>query len=201
MRQKRNIRYSAGGDGEHGRSAAAEHAPSSPVRMTNREGRSPFVLVCDHASNFMPDANSARSASTPPSLTRHIAWDPGALPVAAAHGRGARCGADRILRVAAGRSTATGRSTRPTSSRRSARRPPIPGNRRPFAPTARERRIALSWQPFHDADRRCRLASGWRAGRETRLVSVHSFTPVYKAWRGPGRSASSMTTTRGSPRR
>ena len=40
-------------------------------------------------------------------------------------------------------------------------------------------RIALSWKPFHDAVAHVvdnRLARG----QETRLVSVHSFTPVYK---------------------
>ena len=48
----------------------------------------------------------------------------------------------------------------------------------------RAARIALSWQPFHDAIEQIvdeRLAHG----RETRLVSVHSFTPVYKGMNRP----------------
>ncbi|TGT78925.1 N-formylglutamate amidohydrolase, partial [Mesorhizobium sp. M8A.F.Ca.ET.161.01.1.1] len=48
----------------------------------------------------------------------------------------------------------------------------------------RAERIALSWQPFHAAIERIvedRLARG----QETRLVSVHSFTPVYKGRNRP----------------
>ena len=33
----------------------ARHSPSRSVRTTNRKGRSPIVLLCDHASNFIPD--------------------------------------------------------------------------------------------------------------------------------------------------
>ena len=42
---------------------------------------------------------------------------------------------------------------------------------------------------------RTSLRSGSTAGRATWLVSIHSFTPVYKGVAGPGISASSMTTT------
>jgi predicted N-formylglutamate amidohydrolase len=54
----------------------------------------------------------------------------------------------------------------------------IPGNAA-LSEKQRAARVALSWQPFHGAieaiieDRAAR-------GQETRLVSVHSFTPVYK---------------------
>ncbi|WP_292583092.1 N-formylglutamate amidohydrolase, partial [Mesorhizobium sp.] len=54
----------------------------------------------------------------------------------------------------------------------------IPGNAG-LSDKQRARRIDLSWRPFHDTIARIideRLARG----RETRLVSVHSFTPVYK---------------------
>ena len=39
---------------------------SDSVRVTNREGRSPFVFVCDHASNFVP-AEYGTLGLTPPS--------------------------------------------------------------------------------------------------------------------------------------
>ncbi|TIS74556.1 MAG: N-formylglutamate amidohydrolase, partial [Mesorhizobium sp.] len=32
----------------------ASLAPSETVRVTNPGGSSPFVLTCDHASNFLP---------------------------------------------------------------------------------------------------------------------------------------------------
>jgi predicted N-formylglutamate amidohydrolase len=54
----------------------------------------------------------------------------------------------------------------------------IPGNTG-LSEKQRAARVALSWQPFHSAIERIveeRLARG----QETRLVSVHSFTPVYK---------------------
>ncbi len=54
----------------------------------------------------------------------------------------------------------------------------VPGNRNITA-QERERRVALAHTPFHKAidallDQRA------KAGLETRLISVHSFTPVYK---------------------
>src|SRR5690606_11834439 len=48
----------------------------------------------------------------------------------------------------------------------------------------RAARIATYWRPFHDAVDEVieeRLASG----QETRLVSIHSFTPVYKGIHRP----------------
>ncbi len=50
---------------------------------------------------------------------------------------------------------------------------------RPGTPRKRAARIDLAWRPFHDTIAQIverRLARG----QETRLVSVHSFTPVYK---------------------
>ena len=55
---------------------------------------------------------------------------------------------------------------------------PIPGNAR-LTEAERSRRIALAYQPFHAAVEAV-LAARLAAGRETRVVSVHSFTPVYK---------------------
>ena len=59
----------------------------------------------------------------------------------------------------------------------------IPGNAG-LSAKQRAQRVELSWQPFHDAIERTvdtRLA----LGQETRLVSVHSFTPVYKGRNRP----------------
>ena len=89
------------------------HAPQGVVRVTNRAGMSPFVLVCDHASNHLPPQYGTLGLAEADML-RHIAWDPGALPVARADG--ARCSTPRWSRPACRGlpSTATGRSTRPT---------------------------------------------------------------------------------------
>ena len=51
------------------------------VRITNHAGRSPFLLVCDHASIWLPP-DFGTLGLTEADMLRHIAWDPGALPVA-----------------------------------------------------------------------------------------------------------------------
>ncbi|WP_292583095.1 N-formylglutamate amidohydrolase, partial [Mesorhizobium sp.] len=59
----------------------SSHAEPDTVRVTNPGGSSPFVLTCDHASNFLP-AEFGTLGLPAEDLSRHIAWDPGALPVA-----------------------------------------------------------------------------------------------------------------------
>ena len=60
---------------------SSPHPPSAPVRTTNRKGRSPVVLICDHASNFTPDQFGTLGLDRS-EIARHIAWDPGAAPLA-----------------------------------------------------------------------------------------------------------------------
>ena len=52
----------------------------SPVRVSNPDGRGPFVILCDHASNYVPE-DYGTLGLPPADLQRHIAWDPGALGV------------------------------------------------------------------------------------------------------------------------
>jgi predicted N-formylglutamate amidohydrolase len=146
------------------------------VRLTNRAGKSPFVLVCDHASNYLPPhlgTLGLRDAD----MLRHIAWDPGALPVALK-----MVGLLDAALVEAGVSRLAIDCNRPLDAPdlipQISETTLIPGNAG-LTDGDRAERIALSWQPFHDAIEALveeRLA----AGRETRLVSIHSFTPLYK---------------------
>ena len=53
----------------------------SPVVAENPEGRGPFVILCDHASNRVPEAFQSFGFAED-ALQTHIAWDPGALEVA-----------------------------------------------------------------------------------------------------------------------
>ena len=48
-----------------------------PVTIVNPEGAAPFVLVCEHASNYVP-ARYGRLGLLESELLRHIAWDVGA---------------------------------------------------------------------------------------------------------------------------
>ena len=59
----------------------------------------------------------------------------------------------------------------------------IPGNRN-LGADERARRIALAHAPFHEAIDDV-VAERLKAGRQTRIVSVHSFTPIYKGVRRP----------------
>lgn len=151
-------------------------AAHEPVRITNREGGSSFVLTCDHASNFLPAAYGKLGLDAS-ELSRHIAWDPGALPVAArmAELLGAPLVESRLSRLlidcnrpldAPDLIPAISEST------------PIPANAG-LSQEERGRRIALAWTPFHDAVDAVieeRLARGLK----TMLVSIHSFTPIYR---------------------
>ena len=151
-------------------------AQPETVRVTNPRGSSPFVFTCDHASNFLP-AEFGTLGLSAEDLTRHIAWDPGALPVAArmAKALDAPLVETRISRLVidCNRPLDAPDLVPPVSETTA-----IPGNTG-LSDKQRAARIDLSWRPFHDTISRLiddRLARG----RETRLVSVHSFTPVYK---------------------
>lgn len=148
---------------------------SAAARVHNPEGGGPFVIVCDHASNHIPPAYG--TLGLPESdLTRHIAWDPGALPVS--------LGLSRALDAPLVQSCISRLMidcNRPLNASNLfwtvSEDTVVPGNQAIDA-VERERRIALAYTPFHDAidaviERR--LA----ARMPTALVAIHSFTPSY----------------------
>jgi len=147
-----------------------------PVMTINATGRSPFVLVCDHASNRIPVEYGDLGLPAIDRL-RHIAWDPGALAVSLelverfdaplVHSTVSR------LVIDCNRTFSAPDLIAPVSETTE-----IPGNRH-VSDADRLRRIAAFHTPFHTAietllDRRA------TAGQETILVAMHSFTPVYK---------------------
>jgi predicted N-formylglutamate amidohydrolase len=156
--------------------ALLQQGEESPFIAVNAQGRSPFVLICEHASNTMPKALG--TLGLPESeLTRHIAWDIGAENVGRLLSRliDAPLLLQRYSRLAYD-------CNRPPESPDSipevSELTAIPGNRKLSAEDrlARAREI---YRPFHDGvsellDRR---AAG---GQTSLLVSIHSFTPVYK---------------------
>lgn len=151
-------------------------ATSDSARVTNPGGTGAYVFTCDHAANFVP-AEFGTLGLPAEDFNRHIAWDPGALPVA------------RLLAEALDApliETCISRlvldCNRPLDA--PGLIPPlsetteIPGNAG-LSATERESRIARCWQPFHAAVETV-IEERLARGQETRLVSVHSFTPVYK---------------------
>ncbi|TGP55565.1 N-formylglutamate amidohydrolase [bacterium M00.F.Ca.ET.230.01.1.1] len=154
----------------------ASLAPSETVRVTNPGGSSPYVFTCDHASNFLP-AEFGTLGLPAEDLSRHIAWDPGALPVAScmAEALDAPLVETRVSRLVidCNRPLDAPDLVPPVSETTV-----IPGNAG-LSEKQRAARVELCWRPFHNTIANLideRLARG----QETRLVSVHSFTPVYK---------------------
>lgn len=159
----------------------ARLAPSNAAKVTNRGGSSPFVIVCDHASNFIPKEYGTLGLD-PAELTRHIAWDPGALPVA----QRTAAALDAPL-VESCISRLVIDCNRPPDApdliSQISEMTKIPGNQGLDA-RERTRRIALAHQPFHDLIDGM-IAGRLRVGRPTLLVSIHSFTPVFKGIQRP----------------
>ena len=149
------------------------NAPESDVvTVLNRDGGSHVVLVCEHASNHIP-ARYGDLGLTKELRSSHIAWDPGALGVAVHVGKvlSARVVAGNISRLVY-----------------DCNRPPdacdaiparseifdIPGNVN-LNPEERDARIRDVYRPFEE-----RLhATMQAASGPARLVTLHSFTPVY----------------------
>jgi predicted N-formylglutamate amidohydrolase len=154
----------------------APHLPSNSVRTTNRKGSSPIVLLCDHASNFIPEALGTLGLERS-ELARHIAWDPGAAPVAQrmAASLDAVLIESRVSRLVIDcNRPLDAPDLIPAVSETTA----IPGNAG-LSVEQRAERIALAYEPFH-AEIEALVSERLAEGIETRLVSIHSFTPVYK---------------------
>lgn len=145
------------------------------VEVTNAGGRSPFVLVCDHASHFIPAAYGDMGLTATERLS-HIAWDPGALAVSQQLSAllDAPLVASRISRLVIDANRADdspGLIWTLSEATRIAANENLPANER-------RHRIDAYHRPYHAAiedllDRR------QRAGMESVLVCVHSFTPVF----------------------
>lgn len=134
-------------------------------------GSSPIVLVCEHASNHIPEAYRGLGLSEADRVS-HAAWDPGALAVAEGMARHL----DASL-VAALVSRLVIDCNRPpeASDAMPARSEVIavPGNIG-LTPRDRAARAAAYYHPFHaTVERALERVS------EPILVTIHSFTPTY----------------------
>lgn len=148
----------------------------SPFIAVNEEGRSPYVLICEHASHLLPKRLGTLGLPEA-ELTSHIAWDIGAENVARLLSRliDAPLVLQRYSRLAYD-------CNRPPESPDSvpelSELTAIPGNRR-LSVADRLARAREIYRPFHDGvslllDKRA------AAGIRSLVVSIHSFTPVYK---------------------
>jgi predicted N-formylglutamate amidohydrolase len=146
-----------------------------PVFEQNATGRSPFLLTCDHYGRLLP--RSLGDLGLPEhELTRHIAWDIGIAGVAERLARqlDAQLVAQRYSRLVID----CNRPPRAASSiPRLSEATMIPGNEALSREVAEIRRREI-FDPYHR--RISEIIDGrLRDGKQTVLVSLHSFTPVY----------------------
>jgi predicted N-formylglutamate amidohydrolase len=151
-------------------------AEGNAVSIENVTGRSPVLLVCEHASRRLPAALGTLGLS-PEALEAHIAWDPGALAVS------------RLLSKSLDATLIFQNFSRLAYD---CNRPPeapdampetsevfeIPGNVH-IAPVERQARIDEIYRPFQQMLGKT-VAERKAAGRETAIVTMHSFTPIYR---------------------
>jgi predicted N-formylglutamate amidohydrolase len=166
----------ASGNGGMGALRQNDVAQIEPVAVSNRAGKSRFVILCDHASNFVPPEFGTLGLPRA-DLKRHIAWDPGALPVSArlAEMLDAPLVESRVSRLVidCNRPPDAPDLVTPLSETTE-----IPGNAGLDA-AAIERRLALFYRPYHTAIETL-ISERLAAGLGCWLVAVHSFTRVYR---------------------
>jgi predicted N-formylglutamate amidohydrolase len=145
------------------------------VEVVNAAGRSRVVLVCEHASCFIPDhldhlgLGAADRAS-------HAAWDPGARALAQLLSKSlnARLVASRISRLVY---DCNRPPEAPDAMPERSEVIDVPGNRG-LTMEERRRRAAVYYEPFRDT-----LSQVLNATENPIIVTLHSFTPIYHGQR------------------
>ncbi len=146
-----------------------------PFTTLNRDGLTPLLLICDHASRAVPAAldNLGLDDET---FGHHIGYDIGAAAVARKLSEALDTGL-----VLAGYSRLVIDLNRPPGHPQSI--PPIsdgtivPGNQ-DLDEAARRRRVRDLFEPYHDAVNRA-IARIWERGTPPALFSIHSFSPRF----------------------
>jgi len=141
------------------------------VLSVNSMGKSPIVLVCEHATNFIPASFGTLGLSDADQQS-HIAWDPGAFGVA-------RCLSKKLDAplIASSVSRLVYDCNRPPTAMDAmpARSEviDIPGNQN-LSQAERAARAEVFYRPFQAA-----LGAAIQQIANPIIVTVHSFTPVF----------------------
>ncbi len=145
------------------------------VAVERPDGTSAVLLVCEHASRTLPERFGDLGLSAE-ALASHIAWDPGALPVARkiAAGLNATLVFQRFSRLIydCNRPPESAGAMPETSEIYT-----IPGNQH-LGEADRQARTEGLYIPFHDRIREL-LKERTARGQKTVIVTIHSFTPIY----------------------
>jgi predicted N-formylglutamate amidohydrolase len=145
------------------------------VETLNPKGKGPVVILCEHASNHIPDRYNGLGLS-PQDQVSHAAWDPGARDVALrlSHALDAPMVASCVSRLVYD-------CNRPPDSPgamiKQSEQITVPGNRT-LSAAARADRTAAVYTPFCTAVDHVLDARKHR-GQATAIVTVHSFTRIY----------------------
>jgi predicted N-formylglutamate amidohydrolase len=146
-----------------------------PVSVTREGGRSPFIIVADHAGNYLP-RRLQNLGLGPADLERHIAWDIGVSAVCRLIGDAldAVVIEQNYSRLAIDCNRMPGCET---SIVELSERTIVPGNIG-LDRTQVEARVREIFLPYHE-----RIAGELderrRDGRPAVLIAMHSFTPVF----------------------
>lgn len=147
-----------------------------PVSIYNTDGKSQFLLVADHAGNYIPRA-FGRLGLTEADCKRHIAWDIGIAGLA-------QLLADELdaILISQNYSRLVIDCNRPLEASTSipviSEDTQIPGNAK-LTNQNRGTRVGEIFQPYH-ARIKAELDRRHQAARPTVLIALHSFTPVFE---------------------
>jgi predicted N-formylglutamate amidohydrolase len=152
-----------------------------PYEIVAGQGHVRLILLCDHASNRIP-AEYGDLGLEASQFERHIAYDIGAA--ALTRGLAGRLGATAVLSCFSRLLIDPNRGMDdPTLIMRLSDGAAVPGNRDVDA-DERALRIARFHQPYHNAIAAA-VAETKARGHVPFLVSIHSFTPVWRGWQRP----------------
>ncbi|WP_419902007.1 N-formylglutamate amidohydrolase [Kiloniella sp.] len=156
--------------------SADESSADGVVKTTNLSGDGEFVIVCEHASNYIPPKYDNLGLQED-ELKKHIAWDPGALAVAQTMSKllnaplVEQCVSRLIYDC---NRPPEAHNAMPVQSEIFE----IPGNKN-LSQEERDERIASVYTPFKNAVSSC-IDQKLAEGRNPVVITVHSFTPTYK---------------------
>ena len=152
-----------------------------PYEIVAGQGHTRLVLLCDHASNAIPEEYGGLGLDAR-QFERHIAYDIGAADLT--RGLARRLEATAVLSRFSRLLIDPNRGMDdPTLIMRLSDGAVVPGNRGVDA-EERARRIARFHQPYHQAVAAA-VAEVRARGHVPFLVSIHSFTPVWRGWQRP----------------
>jgi predicted N-formylglutamate amidohydrolase len=155
----------------------AEEGAFQPVERIDGDPAAGLVIVCDHADRRLPPEYGSLGLAAA-EFTRHIAFDPGAAAVS--RGLARRLGVPAVLSTFSRLLIDPNRGLDdPTLIMRLSDGTAIPGNAG-IDPAERARRVRRFHGPYHAAIDAA-IAHAFTAGAVPVLISIHSFTPV---WRG-----------------